>query len=135
MNSIIDETRINEEFLAFIDKYKQDYDLFKPSNYKYENGRLYREAQAGWFVESIRPTRVVGNFKIYAIRVMCAMSYTRYYIANVKTGDVFTFESSHIYGWNGTLEKLVLDLNLVMLCEYSYSLIPKEHTFDISVGI
>jgi len=66
---------------------------------------------------------------------MCVMSYTRYYIADTKSGDVYTFESSHLYGWNGTLEKLVRDLNLVMQGEYKQSLIPREITWDISDGI
>lgn len=142
MNSVVDETikqitesNIRDEFLVFIDKYKQDYNLIKLSNYKYENNKLHREALAGWFEEPLRPMRIIGNYKIYAERFMCVMSYTRYYIADTTTGYVYTLESSHNYGWNGTLEKLVKDLTLVMQGEYKQSLIPREITWDVSAGI
>lgn len=141
-NLIVDETiklitefKENDEFSAFIDKYKTDYNLYKMTDYKYENGKLYRHAQAGWFEEPIKPVRVIGNYKIFAVHIDCTMPYTRYYLVNTLSCDVYTFESAQIDGWNGTLKKLVNDINLVIQGEYTQSLKPKQFDFDITKGI
>lgn len=132
---ILEQNSTDTEFEAFLDRYKQDYNLYKLTDYKFLNGKLQREAQAGVFEEPLRPIRNVGTYKIFAERVECSVSYTRYYIADTKSGDVYTFESSHIDGWNGTLNKLVTDLTLVINNEYKESIKPKKYDFDISAGI
>lgn len=70
--------------------------LSKSSNYRFENGKLQRHANAGWFDQDFtRCARNVGKFKIYAEHIDCAAPYTNYYVADTETSEVFEYRNHY----------------------------------------
>lgn len=67
--------------------------------YEYKDGALYRNAAAGQFLDSKRPTRVVGKWKIYVNSFPdAAYPYSVARIADSETGEVYRFEFPQGYG-------------------------------------
>lgn len=74
-------------------------------NYKYIDGKIYNKTMSGWHKQDDRPVRVIGDYKIFARHFEVALPYTNYYIANIKTGQIFIVRDVPSY-LGGTLKEL-----------------------------
>lgn len=65
----------------------------KTDYYIYQDRDLYRNVKAGLIPEHRRPYRVAGNYNLYIDSFpSAALPYSKYYIADKITGDVYQAE-------------------------------------------
>ena len=65
----------------------------KTNYYVYQDKDLYRNVKAGLIAEHRRPYRVAGNYNLYVDSFpSAALPYSKYYIADKTTGDVYQAE-------------------------------------------
>ena len=66
----------------------------KSNYYIFKDGQLYRSVTAGQFPENRRPYRVAGDYNLYVDSFPnAALPYSKYYVANKKTGEVYQYEA------------------------------------------
>ena len=77
--------------------------------YTYKEGALYRNVVAGQVLDTKRPTRVAGKYKIFVDSFPRAtLPYSKFHIANTETGKVYSVESIH--GTGISLKQVVEEL-------------------------
>lgn len=65
----------------------------------FKDGKLYRRAIAGDFEDNTKVYRRMGNYNLYVWSFAdAALPYSRYFIADTKTGRVYTAEVLHGIG-------------------------------------
>ena len=78
--------------------------------YVLKSDGLYRNANAGQFLDRSKATRNAGNFKIFVDSFPnAALPYSTYYIASKKDGKVYTMQITH-GSIEGALDKIVEEL-------------------------
>lgn len=82
--------------------------IIESNNLRYENNKLIRTTKVGEKIEKNKPIRSTDNYKIYADHFDCALPYTHYYIASIKTGKVYEIPEV-ITAWNHGVLKEITD--------------------------
>lgn len=70
---------------------------FSKSNRRYENGKLLYQSISGWHDMESKCVRNVGRFKVFAVRIECAVAYTNYYVADTESGEVVEYRDHPSY--------------------------------------